>query len=277
MNKKLFTYLLFLSISTSLFAEQYPRNREVGIMPGFTYYMGDLNPEGHLTSLDFYHLAGGLFFKQNYSPRWSQRFMVMRGKLSADDDYLFGSLPQWRNLNFTSSVTEVSTTFEFNFYNFSYVKNVSRNASPYLFAGIAGFYFNPKGEFQGRTIDLQSQESELVSYSKISVAIPFGLGFKIRFNDRMSMGFEYGMRKTFTDYIDDVSTVYSESFYQRGDSQHNDWYQFGGISFSYRVGDKFTDCHFDGKRENRKKLLDKQSLKLKKKRNKYSKEDRVTD
>jgi len=273
---KLFSFTLLLSFTCLVLkAEQYPRNREIGIMPGISYYMGDLNPEGHLTHRSLFHLAGALYFKNNYNPRWSQRFMIMRGTLSGDDDFLFGSYPQWRNLNFRSSVTEVSTTIEFNFLEFSYVESRSQWGTPYLFAGIAGFYFNPKGTINGRELDLQSQLHELKEYSKISFAIPFGVGAKVRLGDRVAMGIEYGMRKTFTDYIDDVSTVFNDSPYQRGDSQQNDWYQFAGISFSLRVGSKFTNCHFDGHRVVRKKMNDKESKKAKKRRTKYNQEDKV--
>jgi len=272
---KLLFCILCIGLSTSLWAEQYPRNKEIGFMPGLSYYMGDLNPEGHLTTFDFYHFAGGIFYKKNINPRWSRRLMLMRGKLSGDDDYLFGGFPQWRNLNFTSSVTELSLTYEFNFYNFSYVESQSEIASPYLFAGIAGFHFNPKGVIAGNKIDLQSQQNELVEYSKISVAIPFGLGIKLRVSDDVALALEYGMRKTFTDYIDDVSTVFNDNPFQRGDSQSNDWYQFAGLSFSFRVGSKFTNCHFDGRKVVRKKMVDKQSRKAKKRRAKYSSEDAV--
>ncbi len=273
--KRILTILLLHLITTSVFAEQYPRNKEIGLMPGISYYMGELNPEGHFRNLGFFHFAGGLYYKVNYNPRWSQRFMLMRGKVSGDDDFIFGSYPQWRNLNFTSSITEISTTFEFNFFEFSFVESRSEIASPYLFFGVSGFYFNPKGEINGRTIDLQSQNNEPTEYSKLNIAIPFGFGAKLRVSDRISLGFEYGMRKTFTDYIDDVSTISSVNPYQRGDSQHNDWYQFTGLSLSLRVGSKFTDCYFDGKRVVRQKMTDKKSKKAKKQRAKYSKEDKV--
>jgi hypothetical protein len=35
-----------------------------------------------------------------------------------------------------------------------------------------------------------------------------GIGFKYSFDRRWGIGLEYGIRKTFTDYLDDVSTTY---------------------------------------------------------------------
>lgn len=217
------------------------KNYEIGIMPGFTYYMGDLNPEGHL-NFELYHLAGAVFYKQNFNPRWSLRYMLMRGTLSGDDDLLLGTFPQRRNLNFTSSITEFSTLLEFNFFPFSAVKERSHPITPYLFWGLSGFHFSPKTNVGSTELDLNAQLSEGVDYSKISIAFPFGMGFKFRFTDRVFVGLEYGMRKTFTDYIDDVSTVYPETFYQRGDSRGKDWFQFIGLTLSVRVGSKITQC-----------------------------------
>ncbi len=217
------------------------RNFEIGIMPAFTYYMGELNPEGH-TNIDFYHLAGAVFYKQNMNTRWSLRYMLMRGKLSGDDNSIAGTFSQRRNLNFTSSLTEFSTVMEFNFFAFSAVKNKSYGNTPYLFAGLSGFHFNPKSTIGSRVIDLNGQLSEGKDYSKISIAIPFGVGMKFRLSDRMFMGIEYGMRKTFTDYVDDVSTVYPNTLIQRGDSKSNDWYQHAGVTLSIRLGAKITEC-----------------------------------
>lgn len=225
-------------------AKKKPKNHEIGLMGGFTYYSGDLNPEGHL-NFPYYHFAYSGYYRKNYNPRVSSRWMLMRGKVSGDDASINYSFPQRRNLNFSSTITEFSGTVEFNFYSMSAVKDRSSLVSPYLFVGLAGFYFNPKGDFNGTLLDLQAQLLEGKEYSKINAAIPFGTGLKMRFSDRLFMSLEYGMRKTFTDYIDNVSTIYPRNGYQRGNSKQKDWYQYIGLSLSIRVGKKFTDCHFD--------------------------------
>ena len=50
-------------------------------------------------------------------------------------------------------------------------------------------------------------------YSRIQIAIPYGIGFKYGYKRNWSFGFELGIRKTFTDYIDDVSTTYVSNQY----------------------------------------------------------------
>ena len=46
------------------------------------------------------------------------------------------------------------------------------------------------------------------NYKLMQFSIPFGFGAEYSLNEDMRLGIEFGYRKTFTDYIDDVSTVY---------------------------------------------------------------------
>jgi hypothetical protein len=45
-------------------------------------------------------------------------------------------------------------------------------------------------------------------YANWQFVIPFGVGMKYSIDKSSSIGLEYGLRKTFTDYMDDVSTSY---------------------------------------------------------------------
>lgn len=247
MNMRLFLIILIalcVNVNTDLFSAQLPKNKEVGLMVGYSYYSGDLNPEGHL-NFPFYHLALSGYLRKNYNPRVSTRYMFMYGKVSGDDAYFNNTFQNRRNLNFESVIGELSGTVEFNFFKFSAVKQKSNIGTPYIFVGLSAFYFDPKANFGGTMLSLQAQGSEGKKYMKVSGAIPFGFGFKARFSDRLSMGIEYGMRKTMTDYIDNVSTIYPKNGFQRGNSKQMDWFQFMGVSLSFRIGRKFTDCHFD--------------------------------
>jgi hypothetical protein len=44
----------------------------------------------------------------------------------------------------------------------------------------------------------------------LQLAIPFGGGVKYNINKNLVVGFEIAWRKTFTDYLDDVSTTYPD-------------------------------------------------------------------
>lgn len=132
-----------------------------------------------------------------------------------------------RNLSFRSHLFEVSAQAEFyltkeqqghryKIKNAKGMKNYDYQA--YLFVGIGGFYFNPQAMYKGHWVNLQPLSTEgqglpggKKKYSRISVCIPYGIGAKYNLNKDWAIGLEIGVRKTFTDYIDDVSSVYYDN------------------------------------------------------------------
>lgn len=165
--------------------------------------------------------------------------------VSGDDRHTNEIYRNNRNIHFRSPIIEVAPKLQYYFYNFQREgarhRRVTRagtrralDMSFYAFGGIAGFYFNPQGYFEAENYinwgrgtipvselpsdgwyNLQPLRTEgqgffrtREKYSRISVAIPFGLGALLNVNRNISVGLELGFRKTFTDYIDDVSTTY---------------------------------------------------------------------
>lgn len=126
---------------------------------------------------------------------------------------------------------------------------------------------NPKTFYNGQWVELRPlrTEGQAKAYSKFGIAIPAGVGFSFTVNKQYRLGWEFGWRTTFTDYLDDVSTVYADpsdlssplaialanrtdelSFDQgfannytagnkRGDPTHNDSYMFMTVSFSWVI------------------------------------------
>ncbi|MCH7534695.1 MAG: hypothetical protein IH948_02940, partial [Bacteroidetes bacterium] len=60
-------------------------------------------------------------------------------------------------------------------------------------------------------------------------------------SDKITASAEWGLRITFTDYLDDVSTIYPtdhpSALAQRGNSKSKDWYSFFGIMITYVIID----------------------------------------
>ena len=52
-----------------------------------------------------------------------------------------------------------------------------------------------------------------VAYGNTAFAIPFGIGMKFSLGKRFGLGMEWGMRKTYNDYIDDISSTYYMDLY----------------------------------------------------------------
>ena len=163
--------------------------------------------------------------------KFARRFAVKGGFyynfVDGDDKLTKEPYRQNRNLSFRSNIYELSGQAEFfltkeqqgaryKIKNAKGIKNYDFQA--YFFVGVGGFYFNPQAQYHGNWVDLQPLGTEgqglpgqPKKYSRFSVCIPYGLGVKDAINKEWSIGLEAGMRKTFTDYIDDVSTNYYDN------------------------------------------------------------------
>lgn len=241
---------------------------EFGIWAGGTNYFGDLNTNAN------FQLVGpgaGIFVRNNLGTRFSFRHSFLWGQIEGRDDLSKNEFQRERNLSFKSNVMELSTNFEFNFLDF-WLHKKSLRFSPYISVGIAVFYFNPKAYYEGQWYELQplgteGQNDENYTgrkrYSLFQLAIPIGGGIKYAFDRNWAIGIDFGNRRTFTDYLDDVSTTYvspislpdgdlgiayalsdrsteigekkGEPGKQRGTSARKDDYFFFGITFSYTI------------------------------------------
>lgn len=203
-------------------------------------------------------------------------FGIVRG----DDKLTKEPFRNHRNLNFKSPILELSTQLEFNFikeqkghiYNIKGVRGLKhKDRQMYLFGGGGLFYFNPRGKYNGKWYSLQPLGTEgqgiiagTRKYFRINALISVGGGMRFAINRYWGIGLELGMRKTFTDYIDDVSTEYpgkaiftdplaaalsdpSLTYYgpggtcstcsgtQRGDTKDKDAYMFAVFTVGYKV------------------------------------------
>ena len=149
--------------------------------------------------------------------------------------------------------------------------------TPFIFAGVSLFRFNPQAEASnGEWVALQPLGTEgqgttafqdRKKYALTQFSIPMGGGFKIAINKTFNIILEYGIRKTFTDYLDDVSSTYTggnlidmsplavemsdkslngpqAKDFQRGNTKNNDWYTFTGITLSFKLLSEKERCNY---------------------------------
>jgi hypothetical protein len=242
----------------------------VGVFGGLSAYSGDLTDKIFPKKVT----NGAIGVSLNYE---LMEQVMLRGGFTytivggadrfSDDDSL-----RARNLAFETKIAEFSLVGEYYFFNLS-----DQKFSPYLFAGFAIFHFNPY-DFNGSTQKIflkplstegqgLSQYPDRKPYALTQLALPFGGGIKYAINDNLRIGLELGMRKLFTDYLDDVSTTYVDpndllaargqlavdmsyrgdelpggnpnypsKGAQRGGANHKDWYYFLGLHLTYRLG-----------------------------------------
>lgn len=269
MKRNLFLLIIFFCIINAK-----AQTSEMGVFIGNSYYLGDLNPS---TQFGGAQSAGGILYRYNFDSRWAFKFSALFGSVSGSDKETNANNP--RNLSFRSPISELSAQLEFNFFQL-YTTADKNHFSPYLFAGISVFSFNPQArnvdplaDNKDHWYDLQPLGTEGQGlpgrpdlYSLTSFSFPFGLGVKFNFLRNFSFGAEWGMRKTFTDYIDDVSTTYydletlalqrSEPTAQladpsvvkhqigsgRGNSTTKDWYSFAGIWLTFKLSNSESSC-----------------------------------
>lgn len=193
---------------------QYKENTEVGFMGGVSYYLGDLNT----THFNSSKAMGGIVVRKNIDRRFSYKAELMYLNIAADDrNNSTDTIAINRGLHFKSPVYELSGQIEFNFLPYE-PGNALYTWTPFVYTGVSLFHFNPQAEnTTGEWVDLQElgtegQGTSLFSnrskYALMQFAIPMGGGLKIAVNPSFNIILEYGIRKTFTDYLDDVSTTF---------------------------------------------------------------------
>lgn len=227
-----------------------------------------------------------------YRYKMSQWFAVTGGfhylLVKGNDNLTTEPFRQNRNLNFKSNIFELSVQGELYFTkeqqgHLYRIKNAKGKKNyklqVYAFAGVGGFYYNPKALYHGKWVALQPLGTEgeglpdgPKKYSRFSICIPYGLGASEGVGRDWSVGLEIGIRKTFTDYIDDVSGNYydkaaiaeahgqtavalsdpsiapyplslensahyqqTSTGQQRGDPTHKDAYFFTNITVTYKL------------------------------------------
>lgn len=230
------------------------RQRELGFFGGASYYLGDINPRAHFFNS---HVAAGIFFRYTTNYRYAFKFGFNYGTVSASDAKSSEADQIERNLSFRSRLYELSSVAEFNFVEYR-IGHDKHRFTMYIFAGLAGFYFNPKSNVGGDYESLRSYKTEGKSYPNFQLSVPFGLGLKWNVGDKCGLGIEWGPRRTFTDYLDDVSGVYPDVFNSytdqslhnsaapggmRGNPSSKDWYFYYGISLSIKLRDPHPQCY----------------------------------
>lgn len=268
---KYFKNLLFLIcltfLSSDIYAQLFTPNSEIGVKAGISHYTGDLNSN----HFNFTKPAAGIVIRRNIDRRFAVKAEILILNIKGDDRISDDTIQLNRGLHFRSSVQELSTQIEFNFLPYE-VGNLLYNWTPYIFSGISIYNFNPQAENStGQWVDLQPLGTEgqgttafptRKKYSRTQVSIPMGGGLKLSLNETLSLTFSFSARKTFTDYLDDVSTTYpgnptefsSENLEmsdpnnshnkneQRGNELKDDWYYFTGITLSFRLKGKNKGC-----------------------------------
>tara|TARA_Y100001968_G_C19387034_1_gene733421 strand:+ start:226 stop:1062 length:837 start_codon:yes stop_codon:yes gene_type:complete len=264
-NRMLLFVLIILHTNTL------SQTNEVGIFMGGSLFKGDVGSHSKEKILLNSKPAFGLQVKRNFNYHFGVSFHVNRGELAANDKHSYDVFELERNLQFKSTITEFGLMFEFNFRPYM-SRDAEYNYSPFIFAGVTKFFFNPKGYYTDgnwyslRPLGTEGQGSDFYPqrelYDLKGVSIPFGVGYKINVYEFLTLSLNISWRITFTDYLDDVSTTYIDPTtmgdlnadladqsenkfdvgFQRGNPNNNDKYGFIGMHILYSIKDPQKGC-----------------------------------
>ncbi|MEO0897756.1 MAG: DUF6089 family protein [Bacteroidota bacterium] len=263
----LIVFLITLIASTNAqFRYSYLR---VGVSGGSTNYLGDLDND---FTFQYSKPAVGIDASFKFNPLMSARVSFMRGWAGAADSTSNDLARNRRNLHFRTPITEISGQLVIDF--IAHERGFRRRPAyvPYVTGGIAVFSFNPQAEINGQLVELQpiGTEGQFITngsrtypepYALRQISFPMGAGVRIALAEQWDLELETGFRKTFTDYLDDVSGEYpiaSELFEAagggsagaravalsdpdgvaalngiRGDRTQADWYVFTVVRLNY--------------------------------------------
>lgn len=266
--RKLISLLVLLSLSIiSLWGQQ---GWEAGGWLGVSHYFGDLNTNLRIGDPGY---SGGLIGRYNFNKRVCLKLSANYGNVSAQDADSDNLYERARNQSFRSVIVDGTAQMEFNFLTYTHGSK-DEFFTPYLLAGLNVFYFNPQAEYNGEWVDLRPLGTEGQfrgeEYYTTQVGLAYGMGLKVDLSYRWSLNIELSARRIFTDYLDDVSTVYadkedleklrgdvavtlsdrslllpgvnedgalSQPGRQRGNSVTKDTYAFLGVGLVYYFGD----------------------------------------
>jgi Domain of unknown function (DUF6089) len=201
MKKLFFSFLLLPVIGFS-------QNFHFSARLGMANYQGDLKEKA--ISFKQARLLGSIGARYDLSEKISARSYLTFTSLTADDKNGNNFMKQ-RNLNFKTGIVDWELTAQYGFFSLN-----EKWWTPYVFAGIGLFHYKPyTDDAAGNKTFLQPLSTEgqgfaagVKEYKLTQFTIPFGVGAEYSLNEDMRIGIELGYRKTFTDYIDDVSKVY---------------------------------------------------------------------
>lgn len=204
---------LFLTILCWCVVKVEAQTLDIGIGVGGSTYWGDMNTPDFGSNIGNTRPAVQLVGNLGFSDYLSVRGGLLYGRLGAADRKSNVPWQQTRNLDFTSPYLELSLLTEIHV--FGYNRLEESFLSPYVALGLSGFYFNPSTVYQGVSYELQPLGTEgqglpgfADPYSRFSGALVFGAGSKFKLSESVTMSVDILARRTFTDYIDDLSTDY---------------------------------------------------------------------
>ena len=223
MRKGLVTLLMLCATLTASAQQDDEYLMEIGGGVGMVSYQGDFN--GKITS--GMQPAGAIVWRRLLNPYMGFRVTGMMGKLKGDATRVETYYPDetTRAYSFDRSLTDVSVTYEYNFWPYGTGRDYrgARRLVPFIFGGLGATFV--KGEQK----------------NVFTANVPLGIGAKYKINERMNIGVDWGIHFSLNDELDGVKDPYGIK--SSGLWKNQDCYSMLQVSFTYSFSAKCKTCN----------------------------------
>lgn len=225
MRKGLVTLLMLCATLTASAQQDDEYLMEIGGGMGMVSYQGDFN--GKITS--GMQPAGAIVWRRLLNPYMGFRVMGMMGKLKGDATRVETYYPDetTRAYSFDRSLTDVSVTYEYNFWPYGTGRDYrgAKRLTPFVFGGIGATYVSG-GEKKVFTAN-----------------VPIGLGIKYKLKERLNVGLEWSMHFSLSDELDGMADPYGIK--SSGAFKNTDCYSGLMLTLTYSFKSKCRTCNND--------------------------------
>lgn len=208
---------------------------EVGGGIGPSFFLCDVGgykdvPSNNISDINFKSTRMAMGGNFSYFLRQDMAVNASLGyaMLTAKDEFAANEARRNRNFNIRTHAFELAINYRYFFIKdkFGHAFRLRGTKAPILSAissyvtlGVGALYFNPTGlHSDGKYYALQPLGTEGQGlpggpdkYKRLSLVVPIGVGARFAVTSQLSVGAEFNARVTFTDYLDDVSTVYYDN------------------------------------------------------------------
>lgn len=225
MKKGLVTLLMLCATLTASAQQDDEYLMEIGGGVGMVSYQGDFN--GKITS--GMQPAGAIVWRRLLNPYMGFRVTGMMGKLKGDATRVETYYPDetTRAYSFDRSLTDVSVTYEYNFWPYGTGRDYrgAKRLTPFVFGGIGATYVSG-GEKKVFTAN-----------------VPIGLGIKYKLKERLNVGLEWSMHFSLSDKLDGMADPYGIK--SSGAFKNTDCYSGLMLTLTYSFKSKCRTCNND--------------------------------
>lgn len=225
MRKDLVTLLMLCATLTASAQQDDEYLMEIGGGVGMVSYQGDFN--GKITS--GMQPAGAIVWRRLLNPYMGFRVTGMMGKLKGDATRVETYYPDetTRAYSFDRSLTDVSVTYEYNFWPYGTGRDYrgAKRLTPFVFGGIGATYVSG-GEKKVFTAN-----------------VPIGLGIKYKLKERLNVGLEWSMHFSLSDELDGMADPYGIK--SSGAFKNTDCYSGLMLTLTYSFKSKCRTCNND--------------------------------